>query len=70
MSRVRLIGLEKRDVAALLVKRQQLMVLDMRKQHGTHANLATASFGTTAADHEVEAQRFLDELEKEAKADI
>ncbi len=42
----------------------------MRKKHGTHANLATASFGTTAADNEVEAQRFLDELEKEAKADI
>jgi len=42
----------------------------MRKKHGTHANLATAPFCTTAADNEVEAQRFLDELEKEAKADI
>jgi len=53
-----------------LLRRKERSSTDMRKKHGTHANLATASFGTTAADHEVAAQRFLDELEKEAKADI
>lgn len=43
---------------------------DWLKKQGTHAKLATVSFDTTAADPEAEAQRALDELEKEAKANI
>lgn len=43
---------------------------DWRKKQGTHAKLATASFDTAAADLDAEALRVLDELEKEAKANI
>ena len=43
---------------------------DWLKKRGTHAKLATVSFDTAAADPEAEAQRALDELEKEAKANI
>lgn len=43
---------------------------DWLKKQGTHAKLATASFDTAAADPEAEARRVLDELEKEAKANI
>lgn len=35
-----------------------------------HAKLAIAAFDTAAADSEVEAQRVVDALEKEVKADI
>jgi hypothetical protein len=43
---------------------------DWLKKQGTHTKLATASFDTAAADPEAEARRVLDELEKEAKANI
>ena len=43
---------------------------DWVKKQGSHAKLATASFDTAAADPEAEAQRVLDELEQEAKANI
>ncbi len=43
---------------------------DWVRQNGTHANLASATFDTTAADLEAESERVLDELEKDAKKNV
>lgn len=43
---------------------------DWVRRNGTHANLASATFDTTAADLEEEADRVLEELEKDAKKNV
>lgn len=65
-----LIGTMRNVVLQVNTQAKNTGLRDWVKKNTSHGQLAKASFDTAAADHEIESQRVLDELEEQAKENI